>query len=275
VTILTFLGPKAFGFLMFLLQEAPAASPAASPAAAGGGEVPKFSMVEIFKNLDAVALSVVGILLIMSVYSIAIMVERFLTYRAAKQQSREFAPRVAQALKNERIEEAINISDKHRKSHLAMVVNSGLQEFRAHEQSEEISGDEIEASKRALQRAIAIKTAEFRRGLSGLATIGSTAPFVGLFGTVYGILHAFQNMKNAESAGIAAVAGGISEALITTALGLVVAVPAVWLFNYFTGKVDGFIVEMDNSASELIDYFLKTRTRQLNPAQTMASTGNR
>jgi biopolymer transport protein ExbB/TolQ len=261
VTILTFLGAKTFGFLMFLLQEA---APATSPAAGGGGgDAPKFSMVEIFKQLDAVALSVVAILLIMSVYSIAIMVERYLTYRAAKQQSREFAPRVAQALKNERIEEAINISDKHRKSHLAMVVNSGLQEFRAHEQSEEISGDEIEASKRALQRAIAIKTAEFRRGLSGLATIGSTAPFVGLFGTVYGILHAFQNMKNAESAGIAAVAGGISEALITTALGLVVAVPAVWLFNYFTGKVDGFVVEMDNSASELIDYFLKSRTRQL------------
>jgi len=261
VTILTFLGTKSLGLLIFLLQEA---APATSPAA-GGGEAPKFSMIEIFKNLDAIALTVVGILLIMSVYSIAIMVERFLTYRAAKQQSREFAPRVAQALKNERIEEAINISDKHRKSHLAMVVNSGLQEFRAHEQSEEISGDEIEASKRALQRAIAIKTAEFRRGLSGLATIGSTAPFVGLFGTVFGIINAFQGMKNAESAGIAAVAGGISEALFTTALGLAVAVPAVWLFNYFTGKVDGFIVEMDNSASELIDYFLKNRTRQLKP----------
>ena len=139
------------------------------------------------------------ILLIMSVYSIAIMVERYLTYTAAKKQSREFAPRVAQALKNNRIEEAINISDKHRKSHLAMVVSSGLQEFRAHEQSSDISGDEIEASKRALQRAIAIKTAEFRRGLSGLATIGSTAPFVGLFGTVFGIINAFRGMKNAET----------------------------------------------------------------------------
>jgi len=168
-------------------------------------------------------------------------------------------------LKNNRIEEAINISDKHRKSHLAMVVNSGLQEFRAHEQSNEISGDEIEASKRALQRAIAIKTAEFRRGLSGLATIGSTAPFVGLFGTVFGIINAFRGMKNAGQAGIGAVMGGISEALITTALGLVVAVPAVWLFNYFTGKVDGFVVEMDNSASELVDYFIKNRTKQLNP----------
>jgi biopolymer transport protein ExbB/TolQ len=217
------------------------------------------------KNMGGVAIAVVIVLLIMSVYSIAIMVERYLTYSAAKKQSREFAPRVAQALKNDRIEEAINISDKHRKSHLAMVVSSGLQEFRAHEggNSADISGDEIEASKRALQRAIAIKTAEFKRGLSGLATIGSTAPFVGLFGTVFGIINAFRGMKNAESAGIAAVAGGISEALFTTALGLLVAVPAVWLFNYFTGKVDGFVVEMDNSASELVDYFIKNRTKQL------------
>ncbi len=86
---------------------------------------------------------------------------------------------------------------------------------------------------------------------------------MGLFGTVFGIINAFTGMKDAESAGIGAVAGGIAEALLTTALGLAVAVPAVWLFNYFTGKVDGFIIEMDNSASELIDYFLKNRTRQL------------
>jgi biopolymer transport protein ExbB/biopolymer transport protein TolQ len=254
VTILTsILGSKALvGFYLFLFQE-------------GGDQGLKeaFTISEMVKNLGWVALAVIVILLIMSMYSIAIMVERFLTYSAAKKQSREFAPRVAQALKNDRIEEAINISDKHKKSHLAMVVNAGLQEFRAHEASTDISGDEIEASKRALQRAIAIKSAEFKRGLSGLATIGSTAPFVGLFGTVFGIINAFTGMKSAESAGIGAVAGGIAEALLTTALGLAVAVPAVWLFNYFTGKVDGFIVEMDNSASELIDYFLKNRTRQL------------
>jgi biopolymer transport protein ExbB/biopolymer transport protein TolQ len=252
--LLSVLGSKALGFFAFLFQEA-----------AKGGEDLKsaFTITEMVKNLGWVALTVIIILLIMSMYSIAIMVERFLTYSAAKKQSREFAPRVAQALKNDRIEEAINISDKHKKSHLAMVVNAGLQEFRAHEASSDISGDEIEASKRALQRAIAIKSAEFKRGLSGLATIGSTAPFVGLFGTVFGIINAFTGMKSAESAGIGAVAGGIAEALLTTALGLAVAVPAVWLFNYFTGKVDGFIIEMDNSASELIDYFLKNRTRQL------------
>jgi len=96
-----------------------------------------------------------------------------------------------------------------------------------------------------------------------LATIGSTAPFVGLFGTVFGIINSVPGNEKRRDAGIAAVAGGISEALFTTALGLVVAVPAVWLFNYFTGKVDGFIVEMDNSASELVDYFIKNRTKQL------------
>jgi len=256
--VTSILGMAGFRFLLFLWK---AATPSPSPAA-GGNE---FTITEMVKNMGGVAIAVVIVLLIMSVYSIAIMVERYLTYSAAKKQSREFAPRVAQALKNDRIEEAINISDKHRKSYLASVVNSGLQEFRAHEQSNEISGKEIEASKRALQQAIAIKTAEFRRGLSGLATIGSTAPFVGLFGTVFGIINAFRGMKNAQTAGIAAVAGGISEALFTTALGLLVAVPAVWLFNYFTGKVDGFVVEMDNSASELVEYFIKNRTKQLKP----------
>ncbi len=224
-----------------------------------------FTIAEMIKSLwnSPVALAVVIVLFIMSVYGIALMVERFLTYRAAREQSRQFAPRVAQALKNDRIDEAISISDKHKKSHLAMVVSSGLQEFRAHEGNSDISGDEIEASKRALQRAVAVKTAEFKRGLSALATIGSTAPFVGLFGTVFGIINAFQGMKGAASAGIGAVAGGISEALFTTALGILVAVPAVWLFNYFTSKVQGFVVEMENSASELIDYFIKQRTKQL------------
>src|SRR5262252_2971852 len=164
------------GFLLFLLQ-----SPSPAAGATTGNE---FTITEMVKNMGAVAITVVIILLIMSVYSIAIMVERYLTYTAAKKQSREFAPRVAQALKDNRIEEAINISDRHRKSHLAIVVNAGLQEFQAHQMSQDISGDIIDASKRALQRATAVKAGEFKRGLSGLATIGSTAPFVGLFGTV-------------------------------------------------------------------------------------------
>jgi len=229
-------------------------------AAEGGkAETEDFTLLGMIRKMGPAALAVAIILFLMSVYSIAIMVERFLTYTQAKTQSREFAPKVAQALKNDRIEEAINIADQHRKSHLAVVVNAGLQEFRAHQNDPNISGDVIEASKRALQRAVAVKMAEFKKGLSGLATIGSTAPFVGLFGTVIGIINAFQGMKEAEGAGIGAVAGGISEALIETAFGLLVAVPAVWMFNYFTSKVEAYNVEMENSSSELIDYFLKRR----------------
>ncbi len=220
-----------------------------------------FSLVGMLRKMGWIAWAVVIVLFIMSIFSIAVMVERYLTYSAARSQSREFAPKVAQALKNTRIDEAISISDKYKKSHLAMVVNAGLQEFQAH-QGGDISGEEVEASKRALQRAEAIKIAEFRRGLSALATIGSTGPFVGLFGTVIGIINAFQEMRNAESAGIAAIAGGISEALFTTAFGLLVAVPAVWAFNYFTNKVDNFTVEMDNSSAELIDFFVKRKNRK-------------
>jgi len=233
-------------------------------ALAEGGEAAAFdfSPLGVWRSMGPTARVVLIILIIMSVWSIAIMVERFLTFSAARNQSREFAPKVASSLKNQKIDEAISLSDKYKKSHLAMVVNAGLQEFRAHQLSSDISGEVVESSKRALQRASAIKIAEFRRGLSGLATIGSTAPFVGLFGTVFGIINAFVGMREAESAGISAVAGGIAEALVTTAVGLAVAVPAVWLFNYFTSKVDNFVVEMDNSSAELIDFFLKQRGKK-------------
>ena len=143
---------------------------------------------------------------------------------------------------------------------VAKVLVAGLQEFQAHENSDMIPGETIDASNRALQRATAILIQEFKRGLGGLATVGATAPFVGLFGTTVGIINAFQGMTAGESTGLAAVAGGISEALVATAMGLFVAVPAVWMYNYFTTKIDSFVVEMDNSSSELIDYFLKQRS---------------
>lgn len=227
------------------------------------GEGPSFGIYDIAKSLTIPGWGVIITLLIQSVYMIAVGIERWLTYNKAKAQSRQYAPKVAQALKNSNIDEAINISDRHKDSHLAMVVSSGLKEFAAHQGNTDISADEMEASKRALERAIAVKTAELKRGLAGLATVGSTAPFVGLFGTVVGIIGAFQALKNNESAGIGAVGGAIAEALVATAFGILVAVPAVWLFNYFTNKVTSFGVEMENSASELVDYFIKQRSKQL------------
>jgi biopolymer transport protein ExbB/TolQ len=257
---------EGFDIMMILLSQIwLKVMPFAFALAEGASDAAKafdWSPMGIWRHMGPVAKIVLLILLIMSIWSIAIMVERYLTFSAARNQSREFAPKVATSLKGQKIDEAISLSDKYKKSHLAMVVNAGLQEFRAHQVSTEISGETVDASKRALQRATAIKIAEFRRGLSGLATIGSTAPFVGLFGTVFGIIDAFVGMGESSSAGISAVAGGIAEALVTTAVGLAVAVPAVWLFNYFTSKVDNFIVEMDNSSAELIDFFLKQRGKK-------------
>jgi biopolymer transport protein ExbB/biopolymer transport protein TolQ len=215
----------------------------------------------LWVQMGWMAKAVVIVMFLMSAYSIGVMIDRLLAFSAARKQSRLFAPAVAGALRDGKLDEAIKIADRYKKSHLAKVVVAGLQEFRAHQMSAEISGEDIEASKRALERAGAIVHAELKRGISTLATIGSTAPFVGLFGTVVGIINAFKGISTEKSTGLGAVAGGISEALVTTAIGLFVAIPAVWMYNYFAGKLEGFDVEMDNSSSELLDYFLKRSQR--------------
>ena len=218
---------------------------------------PGWDFRHLWEQMGLLAKMVVVLMFIMSAWSIGVMIDRAMAYNAARKQSRAFAPAVAGALREGKLDEAIKIADRYKKSHLAKVVVAGLQEFQAHQASSEISGEEIEASKRALERSEAIVHAELKRGVSALATIGSTAPFVGLFGTVVGIINAFKTMAAQKTPGIGAIAGGISEALVTTAIGLFVAVPAVWAFNYFTGRVDAFDVEMGNSSSELLDYFLK------------------
>src|SRR5437899_2674369 len=224
-------------------------------------EVTGFDLMWLWRGMGWPARLVVVVLLIMSAWSIGVMIDRWIAYQGARKQSRVFAPAVAGALKDGNIREAIEIAEQNKRSHLAKVVTAGLQEFQAHQVSAEIPGEEIEASKRALERAAAIVHAELKRGVSSLATIGSTAPFVGLFGTVLGIIHAFQGISAEKTTGLAAVAGGISEALVTTAFGLFVAIPAVWVYNYFTSKIEAFDVEMDNSSSELIDYFIKKAGR--------------
>src|SRR6059058_4636943 len=220
-----------------------------------------FDPRSVWSNMGVLAKCVVLVLFIMSAWSIGVMIDRIIAYNAARKQSRAFAPAVAGALREGKLDEAVKIADRFNKSHLAKVVVAGLQEFKAHQMSSEIPGEDIEASKRALERAEAIVHAELKRGVSGLATIGSTAPFVGLFGTVVGIINAFKSIASEKSTGLGAVSGGISEALVTTAVGLFVAIPAVWMFNFFTNEIEAFDVEMGNSSSELIDYFLKRSQR--------------
>jgi biopolymer transport protein ExbB/TolQ len=225
------------------------------------GGAPDFSLLGLLNNMGWPARIIAFILFIMSIWSLAVMIDRYLYFSAARKQSREFAPKVAGALKDGRLDEAIKVADRSKKSHLAEVVTAGLQEFRSFGSGGNITPEQVESSKRALERSEAIVHAKLKRGLGGLATIGSTAPFIGLFGTVVGILNAFQSIATAKTSGIGQVAGGISEALVTTAFGLLVAIPAVMTFNYFTNKVEAFDVEMDNSSSELIDYFIKQSHR--------------
>ena len=218
-----------------------------------------FDLRSMWAQMGLMAKAVVILLAIMSAWSIGVMIDRYIAFSQARKQSREFAPAVAGCLKEGKIEEAILVAEQNKRSHLAKVVEAGLQEYRSQGVSTELSGEQIEASRRACERAEAIVNAELKRGLSGLATIGATAPFVGLFGTTVGIINAFQGMSSEKTAGLSAVAGGISEALVATAFGLFVAVPAVWAYNSFTNKVEAFQIEMTNSSSELMDYFVKQR----------------
>ena len=226
-----------------------------------------FDPLELWHTMTPLAKGDAVLLIIMSVYSLTVAIERWIFFSKAKKQSLAFAKLVTLHLKQDKLQEAIDSSKKYKQSHLARVVSAGLYEFQ-HDvtsgSSNIVGHDPIEAAERAIEREALMTTADMRRGLSGLATIGTTAPFIGLFGTVIGIINAFRGMAMTGSGGIAAVSTGIAEALVTTALGLFVAIPAVWLFNIFTNKIERFQVEMSNSASELIDYFIKRRGAGVN-----------
>jgi biopolymer transport protein ExbB len=217
--------------------------------------------MSMWAEMGILAKGVAFVLLIMSMWSIGVAVERIMTYNKARSQSKLYAPQVAKHLKEGRLKDAIALSSSKnfRYSHLAKVVLAGLQEYQF--QQESGSGmsreDLLDTVRRSIQRASALTASDLKKGVAAIATIGSTAPFVGLLGTVVGVINAFQGIATSGSGGIASVSAGISEALVETAAGLFVAIPAVWFYNYLTGRVEYFNVEMDNSSSELVDYFIK------------------
>ncbi len=213
------------------------------------------SIQGLWSSMGFLARTVTIGLLFMSLLSIWVFIDRFLLFRAAKKQSLLFVTKVGNLLKQNKLDDCINLAKQYKSSHLAKVFSAGLLEFKA----DSTGGyNVIAAAKRAIERATAKTNAEMKKGMGSLATIGATAPFVGLFGTVVGIINAFKGMATTGSGGIGAVAGGIAEALVTTAFGLFVAIPAVWFYNYFQNKIDLLDVEMANASSELIDHFIKT-----------------
>jgi biopolymer transport protein ExbB/TolQ len=223
-----------------------------------------FSIVGMWESMTWMGRSVVILLAIMSIWSLTIAIERLWRFQLAKKESLQVALGITSLLKQHKLAEAIAFAkDKRfRHSHLAKVLAAGLTEFQF-QSSESLPPDFdlVDSGKRAIERETLMTTAEMKKGLGNLATISTTAPFVGLFGTVIGIINAFRGMAISGSGGLGAVSAGIAEALATTAFGLFVAVPAVWMYNFFLNKVERFNVEMSNASSQLIDYFIKNEAR--------------
>jgi biopolymer transport protein ExbB/biopolymer transport protein TolQ len=212
----------------------------------------------LWTSMSPLAKGVVILMAVMSIYSLWVMIERFITFQQAKNQSLKLLGALSNVLTRGDYQQAIDITKKYKQSHLAKVISAGLLEFEAARRDKKVSDPEmpVEAARQGMDRTAMITVAELKENLGVLATIGATAPFVGLFGTVLGIIHAFEKMAT-SGGGIASVSAGIAEALITTAFGLGVAIPAVWAYNYFQNRIDRFTVEMSNSGSEMAIYFMK------------------
>ena len=222
-----------------------------------------WDLVEMWHSMSVIPKGVVIVLVLMSVYCFATGIVRLNVFGKAKKQSRILLKLISALWQEGKVEDSIKLcSDKRFKnSHLAKVLVAGLNELQFQQDSKSTHTEVVESAKRAIERATIKGVQEFKRGLNGLATIGSTGPFVGLFGTVFGIITAFQGMGVSGSGGIGAVAGGIAEALVTTGFGIIVAVVAVWFFNVLLNRVDIFTGEMANASSELIDHFIKLRSK--------------
>jgi len=223
-----------------------------------------FGLLAMLKSIEGFGLVVAGLLGIMSIYSLGVMAERLVTYARSNSASREFASKLPALLKAGKFEEATELARKLKRGHLPRVLGLALAEYQHGLVALKTQGpndvgnfDIISAVNRAIDRTSLRTVNELRKGLGALATIGSTAPFVGLLGTVWGIIKAFQNMAATGSGGLGTVSGSIAEALINTAFGLLVAIPAVMMFNALTNRVEDMQVDITDSSTELVDYFMK------------------
>jgi biopolymer transport protein ExbB/TolQ len=224
----------------------------------------QFGLIEMWSAMGGLAKAVAIILVSLSIVSIYFFFERNLVFAKARGKSKQIAPKLANLLKNGKVEEALSLASKkeYKGSHLARVTAAGIHEFFEGKKSNLKIEDQIATASRGMERASTIFTQELKKGLSILATIATSAPFIGLFGTIGGIINAFRGMALTGSGGIGAVAGGIAEALITTAFGIGVAIIALWCYNVLNSRVEVYQAEMSNTSSEIVDFFIKENKKQ-------------
>jgi len=212
----------------------------------------ELSLYEIWESMSFLSRLVAISLLVMGVASFAVIIERVWVLRRVDRESMEFAGKSRPLFAGGDAEAIKELAQRFPKNPLARLTSLGISTFRANAHGREVSAAEL--TRRELARKLELYSAEGRRGMGMLASIGSTAPFIGLFGTVIGIIVAFQGIASAGGGGIAAVSAGIAEALIVTAVGLIVAITSVLFFNYLSGRFDRLDMQMQHAAGELIDY---------------------
>ena len=215
------------------------------------------SFSELLGNVGPFGAAVMCCLAVLSILSVGMIIDKHRRFRSATRQSQKFKPVLGKYLHGGEIQELIEAARKHPESHIAQVVSAGILEYDGVRQAGGDPVQSLELVTSALEDSKAEIMIQLKRGCGFLATIGSTAPFIGLFGTVVGIINAFRGIAATGSGGMAAVSGGIAEALVATALGIFVAIPAVVSFNHFTGKLENFQVEMNRASSLLVNSLFK------------------
>ncbi|MEO7333186.1 MAG: MotA/TolQ/ExbB proton channel family protein [Gemmatimonadales bacterium] len=217
-------------------------------------------LMDMWVSMGWFAKGIVGLLFLMSIFSLTVAFQKVMLIRKSQAATRKFAPEFSRAIQEGSLENAIRLAEKNKISHVSRVLGEALAEVKPLLSDQAtVTVADINSAERAVERQMLIVLADYKRGLGVLGTVGSTAPFVGLLGTTMGIVNAFQGMSaGGASGGLAGISAGISEALITTAFGLIVAIPAVWFYNYFTTKIENLTIEMTVSSKELIDYLIKS-----------------
>lgn len=216
------------------------------------------SLMQLWGDMGWFARGIVFVMAVMSIWSLGVAFGKWWRLSRAQRETAKFAPEFSRFIQEEQLDGAIALSQKYKKSHVARTLTGALEEIKPLLTDNQMTAADINSAERAIERQMLILVAELKRGLGILATVGATAPFVGLLGTTMGIVNAFTGMAaGGGSGGLAAVSAGIAEALITTAFGLLTAIPAVWLYNYFQTKIDFLTVEMTYTGKELVDFLIK------------------
>ena len=211
----------------------------------------QFTLGALWGHMGLFARGIVVVLGLMSVVSLGVTVERLLFFMKSKGDSVRYAQSVEALFASGRLREIAQNKAGDKGGYLGRVVDAGMKAFM---RAEGAHGEYIvESVGRALERQAQREIQTLKRGQGVVATVSSTAPFIGLLGTVMGIVNSFQAMASSGSGGLGTVSAGIAEALVTTAFGLLVAIPAVMAFNWLQSWVDARAVDLAESSNELLD----------------------